>query len=108
MYSFPPFFEIPRTVVGPTRYRRVGVDVNPPSPHIDQRNPLQKRRPPGPEGAGGPILPDGRVLDGVADRAQDLADLAAQEDEGDDRDDRDEGEDQGVLGESLAFLVPIK
>src|SRR6476469_173305 len=47
-------------------------------------------------------------LDGVADRAEDLADLAAQEDQGDDRDDRDEGEDQRVLGETLAFLVPTK
>src|SRR6186997_1778965 len=48
------------------------------------------------------------VLDRAADLAQDLADLAAQEDEGDDRDDRDEREDQGVLSEPLAFLVPIK
>ena len=50
----------------------------------------------------------GRKLDRVADRAQDLADLAAQEDEGDDRNDRDEREDQGVLSEALAFLVPVK
>ena len=47
-------------------------------------------------------------LDRATDRAQDLADLAAQEDEGDDRNDRDEREDQGVLSEALAFLVPIK
>src|SRR5215204_6523606 len=46
-----------------------------------------------------------RSLDRIADRAQDLADLAAQEDEGDDRDDRDKREDQGVLGESLAFVI---
>ena len=44
-------------------------------------------------------------LDRVADRAQDRADLAAEEDEGDDRDDRDEGEDQRVLGETLTFVV---
>src|SRR5919108_5478285 len=44
-------------------------------------------------------------LDRVAHRAQDLADLAAQEDEGHDRDDRDEREDQRVLRETLAILV---
>ena len=37
-----------------------------------------------------------------------LEDLAAEEDQGDDRDDRDEGEDQRVLRETLAFLVPAK
>src|SRR3954471_22246915 len=47
-----------------------------------------------------------RELDRVTDVAQDARDLAAQEDEGDDCDDRDEGEDQRVLCESLAFLVP--
>src|SRR6476469_1610415 len=47
-------------------------------------------------------------LDGLADRVQDAADLAAQEDQSDDRDDRDEREDQGVLGEALAFLVAAK
>src|SRR5262245_41889474 len=45
-------------------------------------------------------------LDRVTDVAEDRRDLAAQEDEGDDRDDRDEGEDQRVLRETLAFLVP--
>src|SRR2546427_10828676 len=45
----------------------------------------------------------GRRLDGVADVAQDLRDLAAQEDECDDRDDRDEGEDQRVLRETLTL-----
>ena len=59
----------------------------------------------GPEGPGGPRSAIGARLDRVADRAQDRADLAAQEDEGDDRDDRDEGEDQRVLGETLAFVV---
>src|SRR5437868_1651967 len=44
-------------------------------------------------------------LELAADRAELVADLAAQEDEGDDRDDRDEGEDQRVLREALAFLV---
>src|SRR5919206_2694258 len=44
-------------------------------------------------------------LDGVADRAEDLAHLLTQEDQGDDRHDRDEGEDQRVLRETLAFLV---
>ena len=47
-------------------------------------------------------------LDRATDLAQDRGDLAAQEDEGDDRDDRDEGEDQRVLREALAFLVPTK
>ena len=50
-----------------------------------------------------PLHPTG--LDGLADRAQDRADLAAEEDQGDDRDDGDEGEDQRVLGEALAFLI---
>src|SRR5690349_18911175 len=49
-----------------------------------------------------------RLLDRAADRAEDGADLAAQEDEGDDRDDRDEGEDQRVLREALAFLIPTE
>ena len=40
-----------------------------------------------------------------ADRAQDRADLAAQEDEGDDRDDRDEREDQRVLRETLSVVL---
>ena len=48
------------------------------------------------------------VLDGAADRAEDLADLAAQEDEGDDRNDGDQGEDQCVLGKTLAVLVPTE
>ena len=47
-------------------------------------------------------------LDRRADHAERLADLAAQEDEGDDRDDGDEREDQGVLRETLAFLVTIE
>src|SRR6186997_3059023 len=46
-------------------------------------------------------------LDRVADGAQDLADLAAQEDEGDDRNDRDEGEDQRIFGKTLAVLVAM-
>src|ERR1700694_5750052 len=45
------------------------------------------------------------VLDGAADGAQHLADLAAEEDKGDDREDRDQGEDQRVLRESLALLI---
>src|SRR5665811_1136802 len=45
------------------------------------------------------------VLDRASDGAQDLADLAAEEDQGDDRHDRDEGEDQCVLGEPLTLLV---
>jgi len=47
-------------------------------------------------------------LDRAADGAQDLADLAAQEDEGDDRDDRDEREDQRVLGETLALVIAME
>ena len=54
------------------------------------------------------VIAESVGLDRVADRAQDRADLAAQEDQGDDRDDRDEGEDQRVLGETLAFLVAAK
>src|SRR5206468_5203147 len=50
----------------------------------------------------------GRRSDRRADLRQDRADLGAQEDQRDDRDDRDEGEDQRVLGETLAFLVPAK
>ena len=42
-------------------------------------------------------------LDRIADRAQDRADLATQEDEGDDGDDRDEGQDQRVLGQALTL-----
>src|SRR5712691_8174002 len=45
-------------------------------------------------------------LDRATDLAEDRADLVAQEDQGDDRNDRDEGEDQRVLRETLAFLVP--
>src|SRR3954451_16560760 len=45
------------------------------------------------------------VLDGRADRVEDRADLAAQEDQGDDRDDGDQREDEGVLGETLAFVI---
>src|SRR5512141_2469383 len=48
------------------------------------------------------------ILDRVAHGAEDLADLAAQEDEGNDGHDRDEGEDQRVLREALAFLVTIE
>src|SRR5512135_1999659 len=47
-------------------------------------------------------------LDGRADRAQDRADLAAQEEEGDDGHDGDEGKDECVLGKALAFLVTTK
>src|SRR5204862_5756335 len=58
-----------------------------------------------PEGRRSHLILNDPSLDGIADRAQDLADLAAQEDEGDDRDDGDEREDQRVLGETLALLV---
>src|SRR5438552_3813814 len=59
----------------------------------------------GPDRPGGSSVWRKRGLDRAADRAEDLADLTAQEDQGDDRNDRDEGEDQRVLGETLAFLV---
>src|SRR6266850_113495 len=73
-------------------------------------------RPPAHAGTGGlrrvptgPRFPSDRVpegtLDRAADRAENRADLVAQEDQGDDRNDRDEGEDQRVLRETLAFLV---
>ena len=48
------------------------------------------------------------LLDAFADHAEDAADLRAEEDEGTDRDDRDQSEDQRVLRETLAFLVPAK
>src|SRR5712691_9065386 len=56
--------------------------------------------------AEGPAVFDSSTvrLDGVADVAEDLGDLAAEEDECDDRDDRDEGEDQGVFSEALALV----
>ena len=38
-------------------------------------------------------------------RAQDRLDLATQEEQRDDRHNRDQGEDEGVLDETLAFLV---
>src|SRR5437879_2673966 len=70
---------------------------------------LGNSKPPAPCGAGGPVCRLRRSeLDRLADRAEDRADLVAQEDQGDDRDDGDEGEDQRVLGETLAFLVPTK
>ena len=66
-----------------------------------------KEKPPGPKARRFDCR-SGSVLDARADRVQDPRDLAAQEEEGDDRDDRDEGEDQRVLRETLAFLVPAK
>src|SRR4051794_12837663 len=56
----------------------------------------------------GTSRPAGSRLDRGANRAEDRADRAAQEEQGDDRHDRDEGEDQRVLRETLAFLVPTK
>jgi len=41
-------------------------------------------------------------LEGVADDAEDRVDLTAEEEQGRDSQDGDEGEDEGVLGESLA------
>ena len=43
-------------------------------------------------------------LDAVADVAQDVADLPAEEQERDDRDERDQGEDQRVLRKALTIL----
>src|SRR5260221_9949707 len=66
----------------------------------------QRERPPAPCGAGG--LGFSRlasVLDRRPNRAEDVADRAAQEQEGHDGNDRDEGEDQRVLRETLAFVV---
>ena len=45
------------------------------------------------------------LLDRLPDGAQDLADLATEEDEGDDCEDRDESEDECVFGEALTLLV---
>ena len=42
-----------------------------------------------------------RTLDGVADVAQDVADLAAEEEQCEDRDDGDQGQDERVLREPL-------
>ena len=47
-------------------------------------------------------------LERLAHGRQDAADLAAEEDQGDDRHDRDEGEDERVLGQSLAFFPKMK
>src|SRR5664280_567860 len=47
-------------------------------------------------------------LDRLSDGAEDLADLAAEEDEGHDREDRDQGEDQRVLREALTLIVMMK
>ena len=44
-------------------------------------------------------------LDRVPDPTEDRADLAAQEKQGKDGDDGDEGKDQGVLRQSLTFIV---
>src|SRR5215210_497501 len=62
----------------------------------------------GPRRPGGWLLSSFERLDRGADLAQDRADLPTEEDQGDDRDDGDEGEDQRVLGETLAFLVTTK
>ena len=42
------------------------------------------------------------------DRREHALDLAAQGQQDADGDHGDEGQDQGVLGEALAFLVPVK
>src|SRR5690242_2283966 len=49
-----------------------------------------------------------RSLDRGADLAEDRGDLVAEEDQGDDRHDGDEGEDQRVLRETLAVLIPLE
>src|SRR5215210_455331 len=92
---------------------RSGRDVRPPG--IENRRPLGRRfrRGPGNQNRrarrpGGWLLSSFERLDRGADLAQDRADLSTEEDQGDDRDDRDEGEDQRVLGETLAFLVTTK
>jgi hypothetical protein len=46
--------------------------------------------------------------DRSADLAQDRADLVAQEDQRQDGDDRDQGEDQRVLRETLALVIPAQ
>ena len=61
--------------------------------------------PPGPVGTSGSDSTNEVALNGRADRIDDRADLGAQEDERDDRDDSDKREDQGVFGQTLAFLV---
>ena len=48
---------------------------------------------------------DADVLERVADDAELVADLAAEEDQGDDGDDGDESEDQCVFGKALAVVV---
>lgn len=45
-------------------------------------------------------------LDRLSDGAQNLADLAAEEDQGDDGEDRDKREDECVFGEALTVLEP--
>jgi hypothetical protein len=57
--------------------------------------------------AGGSLVCQGLVgeLDGAPDRAQDRADLAAQEEEGHDGDDGDKSEDECVFRETLACFL---
>src|SRR6187402_2259661 len=68
----------------------------------------ETERPPGPRRVPAADSVVGSGLDRVADGAEDLADLATQEDEGDDRDDGDQRQDQRVFREALAFLITIK
>ena len=53
------------------------------------------------------LRPAAARLHGVADDAELVADLAAQEEEGDDRDDRDQGEDECIFGEALSSLTVV-
>src|SRR4029078_762272 len=76
--------------------------IRPPAPRAPTVSDVRHDGPPVPVA---PMSLDG-TLDRASDRAENRADLVAQEDQSDNRNDRDEGEDQRVLGETLAFLFP--
>ena len=65
----------------------------------------ETERPPGPRRVPAADSVVGSGLDRVADGAQDLADLATQEDEGDDRNDGDQRQDECVFREALALFI---
>src|SRR5450759_4654835 len=85
----------------PERVR--GLEARGPGGPLRASRHAKRKRPPGCPAASSTVAKP--VLDRSSDVAEDLRDLAAQEDEGNDRDDRDEGEDEGVLGEALPLLV---
>jgi hypothetical protein len=114
MWAIPPFLEISPTVVEGGRHL-MGVPI-PVNETIDgsaaewavvrAHRVAGNKKPAGAEGSGGSGVAVESRLDRRADLRQDRADLRPEEDQGDDRNDGDEREDQRVLRETLAFLVP--